>query len=192
MARRLGVSHTWIQKLVREFVADPSNTLGQIGPAIPLAGLPEEYQDALRRLAHEEKESCDRLPGPASFLVEGRVPYMRYLPATVEQLRAAQEETRKMREWHLLRGPRRWRIVEFKIGDGYVRAWVPTKTYAAVLAASDSGLTTMIPINTRRYVKGGRDYPVGFDKRGRLRLGDLKNRQVLPVSNERAAQAYRS
>ena len=106
---------------------------------------------------------------------------MGYLPATFEQLRAAQWETQELRERGLLRGPRRWKPAEFKIGDNFVRALVPTKAYAAVLAASKCA-QTVIPINKRRYVKGGREYPVGIDKRGRLRLGDLKKSQASAIS----------
>ena len=80
---------------------------------------------------------------------------------------------RELGERGLLRGPRRWKPAEFKIGDNFVRALIPTKTYAAVLAASNCA-PIAIPINKRRYVKGGREYPVGIDKRGRLRVGDLK------------------
>jgi len=125
--------------------------------------------------------------------VEGRLqmPRDRYPLATFEQLRAAQDETRRMRDRGLLRGPRRWKKAEFQIGDNLVRVLVPTKTYAAVLASKCVPLTA-IPINTRRYVKGGRDYPPGIDKRGRLRLGDLKKSQVSAVSQERAAQLRRS
>ena len=94
-----------------------------------------------------------------------QMPGDRYPLATFEQLRAAQWETRKSRERGLLRGPRRWKQAEFKIGDNFVRALVPTKAYAAVLAASNRA-PAAIPINTRRYVKGGREYPVGIDKRG--------------------------
>jgi len=150
------VSHTHVQKLVRESAAY----------------WPVPYLDGV--------------------FVDGRLqmPGDRYPLATFEQLRAAQEETRKMRERGLLRGPRRWKIAEFKIGDDVVRALVPTKTYAPVLAASNR--VPFIPINTRRYVKGGRDYPPGIDKRGRLRLGDLKKSQVSAVSQERAAQLRRS
>ena len=78
-----------------------------------------------------------------------------------------------MRERGLLRGPRRWKLAEFKIDDNSVRALLPTKAYAAVLAASNCA-PMAIPINKRRYVKGGRDYPRDIDQRGRLRLGDLK------------------
>jgi hypothetical protein len=34
------------------------------------------------------------------------------------------------------------------------------------------------------YVKGGRNYPVGIDQRGRLRLGDLKKSQVSAISGK--------
>jgi hypothetical protein len=51
--------------------------------------------------------------------VDGRLqmPGDRYPLATFEQLRAAQWETQKLRERGLLRGPRRWKLAEFKIGD---------------------------------------------------------------------------
>jgi hypothetical protein len=84
-----------------------------------------------------------------------------------------------------------WKLAEFKIGDNFVPALVLTNAYAAVLAASDCA-PTAIPVNKRRYVKGGRDYPVGIDKRGRLRLGDLKKSQASAISDERAAQPWRS
>jgi hypothetical protein len=125
--------------------------------------------------------------------VDGRLqmPGDRYPLATFEQLRAAQWETQKLKERGLLRGPRRWKLAEFKIGDTFVLARVPTEAYAAVLAVSNCA-PTAIPINKRRYVKGGRDYPVGIDKRGRLRLGDLKKCQVSAISEECAAQPRRS
>jgi len=119
------------------------------------------------------------------------MPGDRFPLATFEQLGAAQWETRKLRERGLLRGPRRWKLAEFKIGDNFVRALVPTKAYAAVLATSNC-IPTAIPINKRRYVKGGRDYPVGIDKRGRLRLGDLKKSQVSAISDQRDAQPCRT
>lgn len=78
VARWLGVSHTWIQKLVRQFATDPSEMLREI-------------------------------------------------PATFEQLRRAQEETRKEKERGELRPPRRWRWAEFKIGDDVVGTVVLTK-----------------------------------------------------------------
>lgn len=148
LARRIGVSHTWVQKLVREFAA--------YWPVPLLEG----------------------------FFADGRLqmPRDRYPLATFEQLRAAQWETQKLRERGLLRGPRRWKLAEFKIGDNFVRALVPTKAYAAVLAASNCG-PTAIPINKRRYVKSGRDYPVGIDQRGRLRLSDLKKSRVSHISD---------
>jgi hypothetical protein len=119
------------------------------------------------------------------------MPGDRYPLATIEQLKAAQWETQKLRERRLLRGPRRWKLAEFKIGDTFVRALVPTKAYATVRVASNC-LPMAIPINTRRYVKGGRDYPVGIDKRGRLRLGDLKKSQVSPISDECTVEPRRS
>jgi hypothetical protein len=87
--------------------------------------------------------------------VDGRLqkPEDRYPRATFEQLRAAQEETREMRERRLLRGPRLWKIMEFKIGDTVVRAVVPTKTYAAALEARQCMQGTVVTINTRRYTR---------------------------------------
>jgi hypothetical protein len=82
VARWLRVSHTWIQKLVRQFATDPSEMLREIH---------------------------------------------RHIPATFEQLRHAQEETRKEKERGELRPPRRWRKAEFNIGDSVVRMVVPTK-----------------------------------------------------------------
>ena len=88
VGRWLGVSHTYIQKLVRRFEIDPS----------------EMHREARR-----------------------------YGPATFEQLSRAQELTRqeKVRGW--LREPRRWKVVELKIGDEVVRAVVPTKASTRVL-----------------------------------------------------------
>jgi hypothetical protein len=133
-------------------------------------------------------------------VVEGRLlfPDERYPHATIEQLRAAQQETQRMRERNgmghrdsSLRGPRHWKKAEFKIGDNVVRALVPTKLYAAVLAGSNCVPPSVITINKRRYIKGGRDYPRGIDQRGRLRLGNLKKSPVSAISEERTAQLRR-
>ena len=88
LGRRLGVSHTYIQKLVREFAVDP---------------------DKIERLVRNSRL--------ASF----------------EQLRCAQEETRKQKERGWLRVQRRWRWVKVKIGDQEVRTVVPTKISTRVL-----------------------------------------------------------
>ena len=87
--------------------------------------------------------------------MDGRLemPGDRYPLATFEQLRAAQEETRKMRERRLLRGPRLWKIMELKIGDTFVRAVVPTKSYAAALAPRQYMQARVVTINTRRYTR---------------------------------------
>jgi hypothetical protein len=113
--------------------------------------------------------------------VDGRLqmPADRYRLATFEQHGAAKGETRRMRDHGLQRGPCRWKIEEFRIGDNLVRALRPTKTCASVLAGNCIP-PTAIPINTRRYFKRGRDYPPGIDKRRRLRLGDLKKSQARP------------
>jgi hypothetical protein len=75
------VSHTYIQKLVREFAADPSKTLRQTGRVV-------------------------RVYGMASISADGRmqVPCERR-SATFEQLNEAQEMSRKMRERGWLRSP---------------------------------------------------------------------------------------
>jgi hypothetical protein len=117
LARLLGVSHTWVQKLLRKFVAD--------------------------------------LPEIVELIVEGRplFPEQWYPRATFVQLRAAQEETRRMREQRLVRGSRCWKIVGFQIGDNFVRAVVPTKSYAAALEARQYMQGTVVTINTRRYTR---------------------------------------
>jgi hypothetical protein len=79
LARRLGVSHTYIQKLVREFAAEPSKMLSQTSR--PVRGF-----------------------GMASISANGRmqIPYERH-SATFEQLDEAQAMSRKMRERGWLR-----------------------------------------------------------------------------------------
>jgi hypothetical protein len=79
LARRLGVSQTYVQKLVRKFAADPNKILRQTG-----------------RL----KRSC----GMTSISANGRmqVPFERQL-ATFEQLNEAKHMSRKMRERGWLR-----------------------------------------------------------------------------------------
>jgi hypothetical protein len=114
VARCLGVSHTWIQKLVREFVTDPSKVLRQLGPVV-------------------------RGYGMASISANGhlQLPYGRN-PATFEQLRQAQEQTQRMRERGWLRSPRRWKTVKVKIGDNVTWATVPTKA-SENASAADNG-----------------------------------------------------
>jgi hypothetical protein len=63
-----------------------------------------------------------------------------------------------MKERNLLRGPRLWKIAEFKIGDNVVRAIAPTKSYAAALAARQLMQATVVTINTRRYTR--RRHPI--------------------------------
>jgi transcriptional regulator with XRE-family HTH domain len=81
LARRLGVSQTYIQKLVRGFAADPSKTLRQASRLV---------------------RGC----GMASISANGRmqIPYERR-SATFEQLNEAQQISRKMRERGWLRSP---------------------------------------------------------------------------------------
>jgi hypothetical protein len=94
VARWLGVTHTYIQKLVREFATDSSEM---------------------------ERET------------------RRHAPATFEQLRLAQEETRKQKDHGWLRPPCRWKIAEFEIGDSVARVLVPTKAEELRKAAEASG-----------------------------------------------------
>jgi hypothetical protein len=81
IARRLGVSHTYVQKLVREFVANPNKMLRQTG-------------------------HLKRGYGMTSVSANGRmqVPFERRF-ATFEQLNEAQTMSRKMRERGWLRSP---------------------------------------------------------------------------------------
>ena len=81
LARRLGVSHTYIQKLLREFATEPSKMLRQT--ARPVRGF-----------------------GMASISANGRmqIPY-ESRSATFEQLNEAQAMSRKMRDRGWLRGP---------------------------------------------------------------------------------------
>jgi hypothetical protein len=79
IARRLGVSHTYVQKLVREFATNPGKMSQELG-----------------RLVH--------VPGMVGVSANGRmqIPYERR-SATFEQLNEAQEISRKMRERGWLR-----------------------------------------------------------------------------------------
>ena len=88
LGRRLSVSHTYIQKLVREFASDPSK--------------------------------IDRLARSSQL-------------ASFEQLRRAQEETRKQKERGWVRPPRRWRWVSVKIGDQVVRTVVQAQASSRAL-----------------------------------------------------------
>src|SRR5271165_4996301 len=80
LARRLGVSHTYVQKLVREFSADPSKILRQTSRAV-------------------------RGYGPTSISAIGQLqsPHLRGYSATFEQLKQEQERSRRMRERGWLR-----------------------------------------------------------------------------------------
>jgi hypothetical protein len=93
LARWLGVSHTYVQKLSR--------------------ALSRNENDFLREIA------CCGAP-------------------TVEGLRRAREQSRQQRERGLLRRQRRWKTVEYRIGDTVVRDhFVPTEPNAATLVAND-------------------------------------------------------
>jgi hypothetical protein len=92
VARWLGVTHTYIQKLVREFATDGGKM----------------QREALHY-------------GLASF----------------EQLFKAREATRQEKERGQLRPLRRWRVVEFRIGDQVVRTVVPTKASTRVVRVPD-------------------------------------------------------
>jgi hypothetical protein len=56
---------------------------------------------------------------------------------THEGLSRAREESRQQRERGWLRTQRRWKTVEYKIGDEVVRCCVPTKPNAATLVANN-------------------------------------------------------
>ena len=92
LARWLGVSHTYIQKLKRV--------------------LSSRESDFLREVAYSG-------------------------PPTVEGLRRAREESRQQRERGLLRRQRRWKTVEYRIGNTVVRGVVPTEPNAATLVANN-------------------------------------------------------
>ena len=92
LARWLGVSHTYIQKLTRTLSRNESDFLREVA----YSGLP-----------------------------------------TNEGLRRAREESRQQRERGWLRTQRRWKAVEYKIGDTVVRDFVPTKPNAATLVANN-------------------------------------------------------
>jgi hypothetical protein len=92
LARWLGVSHTYVQKLVRSLLKSES--------------------DFLREVA-------------------------RYGVPTKDALRDAREESRRQRDVGLLRRQRRFKTVEYRVGDTVVRDLVPTKPNAATLVAND-------------------------------------------------------
>jgi hypothetical protein len=104
LARWLGVSHTYIQKLTRT--------------------LPRSESDFLREVA-------------------------RHGVPTKDALRDAREDSRQQRERNLLRTQRRWRTVEYKIGNTVLRDFVQTKPNAAMLVANNPFLpdapTSAIP-----------------------------------------------
>jgi hypothetical protein len=92
LAKWLGVSHTYIQKLTRT--------------------LSRNENDFMREVARSG------------------VP-------THEGLSRAREESRQQRERGWLRTQRRWKTVEYKLGDSVVRCCVPTKPNAATLVANN-------------------------------------------------------
>jgi hypothetical protein len=92
LARWLGVSHTYIQKLTR--------------------ALSRNESDFLREVAYSG-------------------------PPTTEGLRRAREVSRQQRERGLLRRQRRWKTMEYRIGDTVLRDFVPTKPNAATLVANN-------------------------------------------------------
>jgi hypothetical protein len=103
LARRLGVSHTYIQKLAREFTADPSRIIGQLAPSV-------------------------RLPGRVGVSANGELLSLQARPpATFEQLQVAQQTTQSDRDRGGLRSAPLWKAVEFKIGDSVLRSVVPTR-----------------------------------------------------------------
>lgn len=54
-------------------------------------------------------------------------------PPTIEALNLAREESKKQRERGLLRMPRRWKRMEFKLGNEVIRTVVPAKPTVAGL-----------------------------------------------------------
>jgi hypothetical protein len=93
LARWLGVSHTYIQKLTRTLSRNENDFLRQV------------------------------------------VAY--FGPPTIEGLQRAREESRQQRERGLLRRQRRWKTVEYNIGNTVVRGFVPTEPNAATLVANN-------------------------------------------------------
>jgi hypothetical protein len=92
LARWLGVSHTYIQKLTQTLSRNESDFLREVA----YSGLP-----------------------------------------TIEGLRRAREESRQQRERGLLRTQRRWKTVEYEIGDTVVSDFVSTKPNGAILVANN-------------------------------------------------------
>lgn len=92
LARWLGVSHTYVQRLARTLSRDESDFLREVE---------------------------------------------RFGPPTIEALRRAREESHWQRERGLLRRQRRWKAVEYKIGNNVLRDFVLTKPNAATLVAND-------------------------------------------------------
>jgi hypothetical protein len=92
LARWLGVSHTYIQKLARTLSRDESDFLREVD---------------------------------------------RFGPPTIEALRRAREESHRQRERGLLRRQRRWKTVEYRIGNTVLRDFVLTEPNAATLVANN-------------------------------------------------------
>jgi hypothetical protein len=93
LARWLGVSHTYVQKLTRTLSKNEGGFLREV---VARHGIP-----------------------------------------TKEGLRDAREKSRQQRERGLLRSQRRWKTVEYRIGETVLRNFVPTKPNAATLVANN-------------------------------------------------------
>lgn len=92
LARWLGVSHTYVQKLRQALPRNESDFLGEVA---------------------------------------------RHGVPTKEALREAREKSRQQRARGFLRTQRRWKTVEYRIGNTVVRGVVPTKPNAATLVANN-------------------------------------------------------
>jgi len=69
-------------------------------------------------------------------------------PPTVDALNRAREESKRQRERGLLRTPRRWKRVEFNLGNELIRTVVPAKPTVAGLGADNPA--SPAPINSKR------------------------------------------
>ena len=69
-------------------------------------------------------------------------------PPTVDALSRAREESKNQRERGLLRMPRCWKKVEFKLGNEVIRAVVPAKPTVVGLGADNP--VSPAPINSKR------------------------------------------
>jgi hypothetical protein len=108
LARWLGVSHTYIQKLTQTLSRNENDFLHEVA---------------------------------------------RYGIPTTDELRRAREQSRQQRERGLLRRQRRWKTVEYRIGNTVLHDFVPTKPNAATLVANNPLLpdapTSAIPDNVK-------------------------------------------